>query len=167
MERFFERILVASRWLMMPLYFGLALLLVLFVIEFFAQFARLVMAMASRQNPHLVLTALTLVDIVLVAGLVIMVMIMVSGFSSLVAKIRLGEGDPHLSWLVQLDPTALKVKMVGSIAVISAIYLLEQFLDIGTTAEVANGRLLWMVAIHLVFVVTALLLALLDRITDR
>lgn len=167
MERFLGRILVASRWLMTPLYLGLALLLVLFVVEFFVQFVDLVAAMVGGQSPRLVLTALTLVDIVLVAGLIVMVMVMVSGFSSLVARIRIGEGEPHLSWLAQLDPTALKVKIVGSIVVISAIYLLEQFLDIGAGTQVADGKLLWMVAIHLVFIVTALLLALLDRITGH
>lgn len=165
MERFFKKILVASRWLMMPLYVGLALLLVLFVIQFFVQFVHLAIAMANGQNPRLVLNALTLVDIVLVAGLIVMVMVMVSGFSTLVTKIRLEEAEPQLSWLARLDPTALKVKIVGSIVVISAIYLLEQFLDIGNAVEVANGRLLWMVIVHLVFVVTAVLLAVLDRIT--
>ena len=37
MERAFERILFAMRWLLAPLYIGLGLLLVLFAIQFFRE----------------------------------------------------------------------------------------------------------------------------------
>ena len=160
MERFIERVLVAGRWLMAPLYLGLALLLFLFIVQFFTELVHLVAALAAREDLHLTLAALRLLDLVLVAGLIVMVMI--SGFENYIAKIDLGDLREGLEWLTRLDAGSIKVKIMGSIAVISAIYLLELFFDIG---QVANDKLLWLVVLHLTFVVTAVLLALLDRLS--
>ena len=162
MERFIERLLVAGRWLMAPLYLGLALLLFLFIAQVFAEIAHMVAALIAREDPHLTLGTLRLLDLVLVAGLVVMVMI--SGFENYIAKIELGDKREGLEWLTRLDSGSIKVKIMGSIAVISAIYLLELFFDIG---QVANDKLLWLVILHLTFVVTAVLLALLDRLSEH
>jgi uncharacterized protein (TIGR00645 family) len=162
MERFIERVLVAGRWLMAPLYLGLALLLFLFIVQFFTELVHLVAALAAHEDPHLTLTALRLLDLVLVAGLIVMVMI--SGFENYIAKIDLGDQREGLEWLTRLDAGSIKVKIMGSIAVISAIYLLELFFDID---QVANDKLLWLVVLHLTFIVTAVLLALLDRLSEH
>jgi uncharacterized protein (TIGR00645 family) len=147
---------------MAPLYLGLALLLALFVVQFFTGFAHIVRAMIDGQDTHLTLAALTLLDLVLVASLIVMVML--SGFENFVAKITLGEAQQRLSWLTELDTGSIKVKVMGSIAVISAIFLLEEFFAV---EQVSNDKLLWLVIIHLTFVVTAVLLALLDRLTEH
>jgi uncharacterized protein (TIGR00645 family) len=162
MERFIERVLVAGRWLMAPLYLGLALLLFLFIVQFFTELVHLVAALAAHEDLHLTLAALRLLDLVLVAGLVVMVMI--SGFENYIAKIDLGDQREGLEWLTRLDAGSIKVKIMGSIAVISAIYLLELFFDID---QVANDKLLWLVVLQLTFVVTAVLLALLDRLSEH
>ena len=162
MERFIERELFASRWLLAPLYLGLALVLVLFVGAFFLELAHLVQSLLEGGEAHLTLAALKLLDLVLVASLVVMVMI--SGFENFVAKISLGADQQRLSWLTALDTGSIKVKILGSIAVISAIYLLEQLFDI---EDVPEGKLLWLVVLQLTFVVSALLLAVLDRVGAR
>jgi uncharacterized protein (TIGR00645 family) len=159
-ERIVERVLFVSRWLMAPLYLGMAALLVLLVIQFFIEWVHLAMGLAGQAENGLVLGALTLVDLVLVASLIVMVML--SGFENFVSKIDLPEGEQRLSWLMKLDPGSIKVKVLASIVAISAIDLLRAFLNI---EAVANDKLLWLVVIHLTFVVTALLLAVLDRIT--
>lgn len=162
MERFVERILFASRWLMAPLYVGLGLLLILFVVQFFTEIAHLAAALLSGEDPRLTLTALTLLDLVLVASLIVMVML--SGFENFVAKITLGAAQGRLEWLTKLDMGSIKVNIVASIAVISAIDLLKIFFEI---EQVATDKLLWLVVLHLTFVVTAVLLAVLNRITDH
>jgi len=159
MERFIERVLFASRWLLAPLYLGLALVLLLFVGAFFVEIAHLAQSLLSGSGEPLTLAALRLLDLVLVASLVVMVMI--SGFENFVAKITLGVDQERLVWLTELDTGSIKVKILGSIAVISAIYLLELFFDID---EVPAGKLLWLIVIHLTFVVSALLLAVLDHL---
>jgi uncharacterized protein (TIGR00645 family) len=154
MERFIERLLFASRWLLAPLYLGLALVLLLFVAAFFIELTHLAEGLAAGGEAQLSLAALRLLDLVLVASLIVMVM--VSGFENFVAKVSFGERQERLSWL-----TELKVKILGSIAVISAIYLLELFFNID---QVSEAKLLWLVIIHLTFVVSALLLAVLDNL---
>lgn len=162
MERLVERVLLACRWLLAPLYLGLALLLLLFVLAFFTELAQVVLAIVEGEHPQLTLVALKLLDLVLVAGLIVMVML--SGFEGFVAKINLHETQERLSWLTELDPSAIKVKIVGSIAVISAIFLLERFFEID---QAPTDKLFWLVVIHLTFVITAVLLALLDRLNEH
>jgi uncharacterized protein (TIGR00645 family) len=161
MERVVERILLASRWLLAPLYLGLALVLLAVVVEFFIELAHLARA-AIGGEAHVTLSALALLDLVLVASLIVMVML--SGFENFVAKITLGEAQERLSWLTKLDTGSLKVKIMGSIVIISAIDLLEQFFAVET---VPNEKLIWLLAIHLTFVVTAVLLALVDRLSEH
>jgi len=81
-----------------------------------------------------------------------------------VSKITLTEAEERLSWLMKLDTGSIKVKVVASIVVISAIDLLQVFLDI---RQMPNDKLMWLVIIHLAFVVTALLLAVLDGVVSR
>lgn len=162
MERFIERVLLASRWLLAPLYLGLAVLLLFFVAEFFVELADIVHAVVAQTDLHLTLAALRLLDLVLVASLIVMVMI--SGFENFVARIELGEHREGLAWLTRLDTGSIKVKIMGSIAVISGIYLLEVFFTLdGFTAD----KRLWLVILHLTFVVTAVLLAVLDRLGEH
>ena len=80
-----------------------------------------------------------------------------------VAKITLGEAQERLSWLTKLDTGSLKVKIMGSIVIISAIDLLEQFFSV---EPVPTEKLIWLLGIHLTFVVTAVLLALVDRLSQ-
>lgn len=162
MEQFIERVLFASRWLLAPLYLGLALVLLLFVDVFFIEFAHLAEGVLAGGELGLSLAALRLLDLVLVASLVVMVMI--SGFENFVAKITLGEKQERLSWLTELDTGSIKVKILGSIAVISAISLLELFFNID---DVPTAKLLWLVILQLTFAVSALLLAVVDHLGAR
>lgn len=159
MERLVERILLASRWLLAPLYLGLAVVLLTVVVEFFLELAHLARA-AIGGDAHVTFSALALLDLVLVASLIVMVML--SGFENFVAKITLGEAQERLSWLTKLDTGSLKVKIMGSIVIISAIDLLEQFFAV---EQVPSEKLMWLLAIHLTFVLTAVLLALVDRLS--
>ncbi|HEV2549023.1 MAG TPA: TIGR00645 family protein [Stellaceae bacterium] len=154
-----ERILLASRWLLAPLYLGLAVVLLTVVVEFFLELAHLARA-AIGGDAHVTFSALALLDLVLVASLIVMVML--SGFENFVAKITLGEAQERLSWLTKLDTGSLKVKIMGSIVIISAIDLLEQFFAV---EQVPSEKLMWLLAIHLTFVLTAVLLALVDRLS--
>ncbi len=158
MERFIARLLLVSRWLLVPLYLGLALLLLLFIVQFFSEIAHLVLALAHQAEVNLTLEALRLVDLVLVAGLVVMVMI--SGFENFVGAIDLGDKQKELAWLTDLDAGSIKVKIVGAISVISAIYLLEQLFELD---QVADDKLVWLVVLQLTFVVTTLALTLTER----
>jgi uncharacterized protein (TIGR00645 family) len=160
MERFFAPLVRVSRWVMVPLFFGLTIVLVLFVAQFFVEVWRIGVAFATGAELHLTLAALSLLDIVLMASLVMIVML-----SGLEALARSADGGGILgstAWIVGVG--TIKVRIMSAIVVISAIYLLEVFLDIG---HAATGTLPWLIALHLTFIVTAVLLAVVDWLIAR
>jgi uncharacterized protein (TIGR00645 family) len=102
---------------------------------------------------------LTLIDMSLVGSLIVMVMF--SSYENFVSKIDLDEGTEKLDWLGKLDANTLKLKVAVSIVAISSIHLLRIFMKAET---IDNDKLMWYTIIHMVFVISALLLAVLDKI---
>jgi len=162
MERTFERLLFAMRWLLAPLYLGLGLLLVLFAFQFFRELLHIVEIAPSMLEVDLILVALTLIDMTLVASLIVMVMF--SGYENFVSKLDVQDAEKSLAWLGKLDAGSLKIKVAASIVAISSIHLLKAFMNY---QSVANDKLILLIVTHLAFVVSALLLALMDRILPQ
>jgi uncharacterized protein (TIGR00645 family) len=106
-----------------------------------------------------VLSLLAMVDLVLVGSLIVMVMF--SGYENFVSKLDIDADTEKLGWLGKLDANSLKLKVASSIVAISSIHLLRAFMD---ARETPNDKLMWYVIIHLTFVVSALLMGVLDRI---
>ena len=160
-ERFIERTLYASRWLLVPMYLCLAVVLIAFTIRFGVEVVHMMeYALFGESEADLILAALSLVDLTLVGSLVVMVMI--SGYENFVSRIELGDDDEKLSWLGKLDSGTLKVKVAASIVAISSIHLLKSFMD---ADKVSNDKLMWLVIIHLTFVVSAVLMGWLDKLS--
>jgi uncharacterized protein (TIGR00645 family) len=158
-ERTIERLLFACRWLLAPLYLGLALALIALGVKFFQEAMHVLMTIGTMREDQLVLIVLTLIDIVLVGSLIVMVMF--SGYENFVSRIDVAGGD-KLGWLGKLDAGTLKLKVAASIVAISSIHLLKVFMDAKT---IPNDKILWYVVLHLTFVVSALLLGVLDRMS--
>src|SRR6266436_9060702 len=116
-ESLIERTLFASRWLLCPLYIGLALLLVLFSIHFFRELIDIAIRAFSLTETDLVIQALTLIDLALAGGLV--VMIMLSGYENFVSKLDVADAEKSISWLGKLDTGTLKLKVSATIVTIS------------------------------------------------
>lgn len=153
-----ERLLFASRWMLVPLYLGLIVVLAGFVIKFFQELIHFIPHVLDLSETDLVLTALALVDLVLVANLLIMILI--SGYENFVSRIQTREAD-RLSWLGKLDAGTLKIKLAISIIAISSIHLLKAFMN---AKETGTETLMWLVIIHLTFVASALVLAVIDKL---
>ena len=158
MERFIERLLYSSRWLLAPVYLGLSLTLLLLGVKFFEEVWHLAHVWNVSES-DMILGVLGAIDISLVASLVVMVMF--SGYENFVSQIDLEEGDDKLGWLGKLDAGTLKLKVAASIVAISSIHLLQKFVNIENTP---NDKLMWYVIIHLTFVVSAVLMGVLDRL---
>jgi uncharacterized protein (TIGR00645 family) len=158
LESFIERFLFAGRWLLVPLYVGLTLVLLLFSFKFFQELVHLVPLLPGMNESDLILMALSLADLVLVGNLLVMVTL--SGYENFVSRIEAAV-DGELAWLGKLDAGTLKIKVAASIVAISSIHLLKAFVKAG---ELPNDKLMWLVIIHLTFVVSALLLAFVDKI---
>ncbi|WPL21954.1 YqhA family protein [Thiorhodovibrio frisius] len=159
-ERMIEKSLFASRWILAPVYLGLSLVLVALGLKFFQEIFHLFLHLWTMRETALILTVLTLVDLVLVASLVVMVMF--SGYENFVSKMDIDADSEKLGWLGKLDPSTLKLKVAISIVAISSIHLLKAFMN---AEKIANDKLLWYVIIHLTFVVSAVLMSVMDKIS--
>ena len=160
MERFLENAMYASRWLLAPVYFGLSLGLIALTIEFFQEIFHILPHIFSVSESDMILTLLSLVDMTLVGGLLVMVMF--SGYENFVSQLDINEGKEKLSWLGKMDATSLKNKVAASIVAISSIHLLRVFMD---AKNVPDNKLMWYVIIHLTFVLSAFVMGYLDRLT--
>lgn len=161
MERAFESLLYASRWILAPIYLGLSIALLLLGFKFFEEALHALPLVMAMSESDLVLLTLSLVDIALVGGLLVMVMF--SGYENFVSRIDVTEETEKLSWLGKLDSGSLKQKVAASIVAISSIHLLKAFME---AQNISNDKLMWFVIIHLTFVLSALGMALVDRMNQ-
>jgi uncharacterized protein (TIGR00645 family) len=165
MERTIERLLFASRWILAPVYLGMSLALMALGVKFFMELFHLITDVVAMTEANMVLILLGLVDMVLVGSLIIMVMF--SGYENFVSQLDIGENTEKLSWLGKLDANSLKLKVASSIVAISSIHLLRRFMEADVLIDADKERaLLWFVIIHLTFVVSAVMMGVLDRITS-
>ncbi|WP_369600611.1 TIGR00645 family protein [Hahella sp. SMD15-11] len=160
MEKFFETLMYASRWLLAPIYLGLSLILILLGLKFFQEVAHVFPIIFEMKEADLVLLALTLIDLVLVGGLLVMVMF--SGYENFVSQLDIDEKKEKLPWLGKMDATSLKNKVAASIVAISSIHLLKIFLN---AQEVDNDDFVWYILIHMTFVISAFAMGVLDKLT--
>jgi len=159
LELILEKTMYASRWLLAPIYVGLSLAVLAIGIKFFQEVIHIFEHVFTMPESDLILTVLTLIDMSLVGSLIVMVMF--SSYESFVSKIDLDGDTDKLDWLGKLDANTLKLKVAASIVAISSIHLLRIFMKAET---IDNDKLMWYTIIHMAFVVSALLLAVLDKI---
>lgn len=159
MERLIERSILSSRWLLVPLYLLLVTLLVAFGVRAAMELAHIFGHLFEISEIELTLSALSLIDMVLIANLIVMVTL--SSYETFVSSIDVRPGEEKPSWLGKYDPGTIKLKLAASLVAISAIHLLRAYLN---RDAFDTQRLLTLMAVHLAFVVSALILAFVDRI---
>ena len=154
----FERLLFASRFLLAPLYLALAVSLVALIYKAGLHLYELLTQLPNMSDEDVLLSDLAIVDLTLTASLVVIVFL--SGYTNFVAPVPMRDGDGRPHWIAQIDFSELKLKLMASIVAISAIKLLEGFMDL---AQHSDREMYWLAGVHLTFVVSTLLLALADR----
>lgn len=160
LEEFIETTLFWSRWLLAPLYLGLVVALFVLLIKFVSKLGAIFLVIFSSTGPQLIFSILSLVDIVLVANLLLMIIF--SGYENFVSKIDAAKGHVDKpDWMGKIDYSALKLKVIGSIVAISSIELLKAFIDIHNFPK---EDIFWLVIIHLTFVTSGVLFAIMERI---
>ena len=160
-----ERIILYSRYLLVLFYIGLAFALLIYAISFIFEVMHVLKLALTPPEVRggefsMVMPILELIDGALVSGLIVMVML--SSYENFVGRFGDEALDDSPEWLRRLDPGSLKVKVATALLTISAVKLLTVFLD---RAQFTDSDIFWKVIIHLVFIVSAVVLALLDRIT--
>ncbi len=154
----FERLLFAFRFLLAPLYLALAISLVALLYKSGMHLYEMLTQLPNMTDEEVLLSDLAIVDMTLTASLVVIVFL--SGYANFVAPVAVRENDGRPHWISQIDFSELKLKLMASIVAISAIKLLEGFMNI---EHQSDRELYWLVGIHVTFVVSTLILALADR----
>ena len=162
LEGWLERIIFASRWLLAPFYFGLAISLAVLMIKFMGELLHIAGLAFHGTEADVILGVLSLVDLALTGSLLIIVIF--SGYENFVSKIDHSGHQDWPEWMGTIDFSALKLKLLSSIVAISAIQLLKKFMSVD---KVSDRELMWLVIVHVVFVVSSVLLALSDRIASH
>ena len=162
MEKFIETVIYRARWLLAPIYFGLSIAILALGIKFFIELFHLMTHIVHISEASMILIVLSLVDMAMVGGLLLMVMI--SGYENFVSQLDIPEGEEKLTWLGKMDSSSLKAKIAASIVAISSIHLLKKFM---AAESIDNDKLLWYVVIHLTFVFSAFAMGFLDSLNAR
>ena len=162
-EEIVEKVLFGGRWLLAPLYVGLLLSLILLIYRFFIEFIHLMEGVATLRMQEITLKILELLDVVLLGNLIIIVIF--AGYENFVSKINVAANSvdrPH--WMGRVDYSGLKIKLIGSLVAISVIELLKDFMMEGAYDDRTQ---LWRIIIHITFVISGVLFALMDFIADK
>ncbi len=163
LENGFEHLLFSSRWLMAPVYFGLVLAMVVLLVKFTKEVWSLFAHILTATGGELIIGVLSLVDIALIMNLLIIIMF--SGYENFVSKMDdLHAHQDRPDWMGHIGFSDLKIKLIGSIVAISGIELLKGFMNV---ANLDDRQLAWMVGIHVTFLLSGVLYALMDRLSGK
>jgi uncharacterized protein (TIGR00645 family) len=162
-ETLLEKVIFAGRWLLAPLYLGLLGALLPILYRFFNSFWHIMSHITSLSMSEITLQVLELLDTVLLGNLIILVLF--AGYENFVSKIAIADGAedrPH--WMGHIDSSGMKIKLIGSLVAISVIELLKDFMQEGPFDAKREG---WRIGLHMTFVISGLLFALMDTLADR
>ena len=170
-----SRVIFASRWLQLPLYLGLIVTQIVYVVLFVEELVHLVellwhpealdqsitrLGLTERSKETVIMIiVLSLIDVVMISNLLIMVI--VGGYETFVSRLRLDAHPDQPEWLSHVNANVLKVKLATAIIGISSIHLLKSFISAGTLSD---KTLLWQTIIHGMFLLSAIAIALIDRL---
>lgn len=160
MERLLERLLFASRWIMAPIFVGLALAMLLLVVKFAQDLMHITVDIAAIDTRRLLIAVLGLIDLALAGSLLMLVLF--AGYENFVSRISITHHD-RPEWMGKVDYPGMKLKLVTSIVAISSIELLRVMMDVGPHNR---NDIVWLVALQLTFGISAVLLAWTERLTE-
>ncbi len=171
-------LIFVSRWLQAPLYIGLIVAQLVYVVVFMVELWHLIEGVigdiSHLDEAVIMLAVLGLIDVVMIANLLIMVII--GGYETFVSRINVDGHPDQPEWLSHVNANVLKVKLAMAIIGISSIHLLKTFIEVGGMSESGistDGEkytptgVLWQVVIHMVFIVSAVALAWIDRMSQQ
>ncbi len=161
-EKALERGIFASRWLLAPFYFGLIASLGILLVAFFNELVAAAPHVLAMHTSEAILVVLALIDLSLAANLLLMVIF--AGYENFVSRIDVAGHRDRPSWMGKVDFSGLKMKLIASIVAISGIHLLKAFMNISKYSE---HDLMWLVILHLTFVLSGVLLALMDWLISK
>ena len=163
LENTLESSMFASRWFMAPVYVVLSLSLAIIMLKVVQEFMYNIPLMINMDIRNLLLFVLHIVDLTLIGNLVLMILF--AGYENFVSKIEAARDSVDKpSWMGKVDFSGLKLKLISSIVAISGINLLEAFMSL---KDHTDREIQWQIIIHIVFIASGVLLALMDWIASK
>lgn len=161
-----EKSVFWARWLLAPMYVGLILVLAALAWKFVLEIIVLFTHIFQGDEHSFILDLLALLDLVLLGNLILIVLF--AGYENFVSKIETAEKSvDRPNWMGAVDFSGLKIKLIGSLVAISVIELLANFVELSTDpAQEVGPGLFWRIVIHLTFVVSGVMFAVMDWIND-
>ena len=157
-----------SRWLQVPLYLGLIVAQAVYVLLFLKELWHLVVHSFDASEQQIMLVVLGLIDVVMISNL--LVMVIVGGYETFVSRLNLNGHPDEPEWLSHVNASVLKIKLAMAIIGISSISLLRTFIEAGnlgtTRSNFTESGVMWQVLIHLTFIISAIGIAWVDRISE-
>lgn len=157
-----SQVIFMGRWLQLPLYLGLMVILAAYVYRFIRELYTLVIHINGFDDTHIMLGVLDLIDVVMIANLLIMVVM--GGYETFVSKLELNAHPDTPEWLDHLDAGAMKIKLALSLVGISSIHLLRTFID---PTKLSSTSVMWQVIIHVTLIVSALAIAWTNHLLNQ
>jgi uncharacterized protein (TIGR00645 family) len=164
----FARLIFGSRWLQLPLYVGLIVAQAIYVLLFLKELWHLTVDWYGVNEQQIMLTVLGLIDVVMISNL--LVMVIVGGYETFVSRLNLRGHPDEPEWLSHVNASALKIKLAMAIIGISSISLLRTFIEAGNLGSARTAYteigVLWQVLIHITFILSAIGIAWVDRLSE-
>ena len=154
-----DKIMLASRWLLVAFFLGLVIALGIYALHFLGKLWKFATSALTTSDVTVLIQLLHLLDAALIASLVIMVAI--ASYDSLVSRLTTDEQERKTSWVALVDPGNLKIKLGTALVAISSIHLLQIFMEIG---EYSDRDVTWALVIHASFLAGILVLGVLDKL---
>jgi uncharacterized protein (TIGR00645 family) len=158
-------LIFGSRWLQLPLYVGLIVAQCVYVFLFLKELIHLITHAAEFTEQQIMLVVLGLIDVVMISNL--LVMVIVGGYETFVSRLRLQGHPDQPEWLSHVNASVLKIKLAMAIIGISSIHLLRTFIEASNLgregATITQESVLWQTVIHIVFILSAIGIAWVDR----
>jgi uncharacterized protein (TIGR00645 family) len=161
-------IIFSSRWLQLPLYLGLIVAQCVYIVLFLKELWHLSWHAIDLTEEQIMMSVLALIDVVMISNLLIMVI--VGGYETFVSRLDLQGHPDEPEWLGHVNASVLKIKLAMAIIGISSIALLRTFIEAGNLGSDRAGftekGVMWQVLIHITFVVSAIGIAFVDKLSD-
>ena len=161
-------IIFGSRWLQLPLYLGLIVAQCVYIALFIKELWHLSWHALDFSEQQIMMSVLALIDVVMISNL--LVMVIVGGYETFVSRLDLQGHPDEPEWLGHVNASVLKIKLAMAIIGISSIALLRTFIEAGNLGSSRAGftetGVMWQVLIHITFIVSALGIAYVDKLSD-
>ncbi|WP_458757453.1 TIGR00645 family protein [Afipia sp. TerB] len=163
-------LIFGSRWLQLPLYIGLIVAQGVYVVLFLKELWHLISHSFDFSEQQIMLVVLGLIDVVMISNL--LVMVIVGGYETFVSRLNLRGHPDEPEWLSHVNASVLKIKLAMAIIGISSIHLLRTFIEAGNlggtgrTTNYTPEGVMWQTIIHVVFILSAIGIAYVDRLSN-